>query len=153
MDKYLYFAVFSKDEDSGYTILFPDLPGCISECDSIEEGMINAKEALELYLFNLEEDEEEIPKASKPEEIELENDEFITPISVYMPVVRDEMNSKAVKKTLTIPYWLNKIAEKEKVNYSCLLQKAIKTSLGITERERKSKNKNDEKAMTKISHY
>lgn len=82
MDKYCYFAIFTKDKEKGYTILFPDLPGCISECNSIEDGMLNAQEVLELYLYNLKEDGEEIPRASRLKEIELENDEFVIPISV-----------------------------------------------------------------------
>lgn len=131
MDKYLYFAVFTPCEEGGYTITFPDLPGCISECDDIEEGMENAKEALELHLFGMEEDGDEIPVRTEPKYIKLEHGEFVVPIRVYMESVREEMNNKAVKKTLTIPYWLNKIAEEEKINFSALLQKSIKDKLGI----------------------
>lgn len=131
MDKYLFFATFTPCEEGGYTITFVDLPGCISECDDIEEGMRNAKEALELQLWGMEEDDDSIPKASKPECIKLEVGEFVVPISVYMAPVREEMNNKAVKKTLTIPYWLNKIAEDQKVNFSSILQKSLKENLGI----------------------
>lgn len=131
MDKYLFFALFTECEEGGYTITFPDLEGCITECDSIEEGMNNAKEALELHLFGMEEDGDIIPSAMDPKEIEVKKGEFIVPISVYMPPVREEMNNKAVKKTLTIPYWMNKIAEKENINFSALLQKAIRDKVGI----------------------
>lgn len=93
--------------------------------------MRNAKEVLELHLWGMEEDDDIIPSASKPEEIKLETGEFILPVCVYMAPVREEMNNKAVKKTLTIPYWLNKIAEEQKVNFSAILQKSLKENLGI----------------------
>ncbi len=131
MNKYLYFAKFTPCEEGGYTITFPDLEGCITECDDIEEGMQNAKEALELHLFGMEEDKEKIPKPRDPQNIELNKNEFLVPIKVYMEAIRDEMNNKAVKKTLTIPYWLNKVAEEEKINFSALLQGAIKEKLDI----------------------
>lgn len=131
MDKYLYFAVFTSCEEGGYTITFPDLGGCITECDDIEEGMNNAKGVLELHLFGMEEDGDDIPAPTDPKDIKISTGEFIVPIKVYMAPVREEMNSKAVKKTLTIPYWLNKVAEEEKINFSAVLQKAIKDKLGI----------------------
>ncbi|NRT32459.1 putative RNase H-like HicB family nuclease [Clostridium beijerinckii] len=131
MDKYLYFATFTPCEEGGYTITFIDLEGCITECDDIEEGMRNAKEALELHLFGMEDDGDEIPKTTEPQNIKLNKGQFLVPIKVYMKPVREEMNNKAVKKTLTIPYWLNKIAEQEKINFSALLQTAIKEKLDI----------------------
>lgn len=131
MDKYLYFAVFTSCEEGGYTITFPDLDGCITECDDVEGGIKNSTEALELHLFGMEEDGDNIPAPSDPKDINLSKGEFIVPIKVYMAPVREEMNNKAVKKTLTIPYWLNKVAEEEKINFSALLQKAIKDKLEI----------------------
>ncbi|MCC0660368.1 type II toxin-antitoxin system HicB family antitoxin [Clostridioides sp. ZZV14-6044] len=136
MDKYLFFAKFTVAEEGGYCISFPELEGCFSECDTIEEGMKNAKEVLELFLWGLEEDEEDIPNSMKPEDIELEKGEFLIPISVYMPIVREEMNNKTVNKNLTLPYWLNKEAMKHKINFSQILQEGLKEVLGITEKKR-----------------
>ncbi|MCC0638481.1 MULTISPECIES: type II toxin-antitoxin system HicB family antitoxin [unclassified Clostridioides] len=136
MDKYLFFAKFTVAEEGGYCISFPELEGCFSECDTIEEGMKNAKEVLELFLWGLEEDEEDIPNSMKPEHIELEKGEFLIPISVYMPIVREEMNNKTVNKNLTLPYWLNKEAMKHKINFSQILQEGLKEVLGITEKKR-----------------
>ncbi|MCC0683191.1 type II toxin-antitoxin system HicB family antitoxin [Clostridioides sp. ZZV14-6345] len=136
MDKYLFFAKFTVAEEGGYCISFPELEGCFSECDTIEEGMKNAKEVLELFLWGLEEDEEDVPNLMKPEDIELEKGEFLIPISVYMPIVREEMNNKTVNKNLTLPYWLNKEAMKHKINFSQILQEGLKEVLGITEKKR-----------------
>jgi predicted RNase H-like HicB family nuclease len=133
LDKYLYFATFTPCEEGGYTITFNDLKGCITECDDIDEGIINAQEVLELHLFGMEEDNDIIPNPSKPEDIDLNKGEFLLPIKIYMKPIREKLNSRAIKKTLTIPYWLNKIAEAEKINFSGVLQEAIKEKLRIKE--------------------
>lgn len=131
MDRYIYPAIFEPGERKGYTVLFPDLPGCITEGDDMEEALHMAKEALELHLYGMEEDEDIFPKATAPENIATSGKAFVSLIEVWMPIVRDEMENKAIKKTLTIPKWLNDIAEKNKVNFSQVLQTALKEYLGV----------------------
>ena len=131
MDRYIYPAVFEPGAKKGYTVLFPDLPGCITEGDDMEEALHMAKETLELHLYGMEEDGDVLPKATAPENIKLSKKAFVSPIEVWMPVIRDEMENKAVKKTLTVPKWLNDIAEKNKVNFSQVLQSALKEYLGV----------------------
>ncbi len=133
MDKYLFMAVFTPDPEGGYEIRFPDLPGCFSQGDSLEEAMIMAKDALELHLWGMEDDNISIPPATLPENIELQKGCFTVPISVYMPPVREEMNNKTIKKTLTLPAWLNRISEEAGVNFSQILQSALKEHLGISD--------------------
>lgn len=130
-DKYVYLATFETAVEGGYTVTFKDLPGCITEGDTMEEAIDMAKESLELFLWNLEDEKEEIPVPSKPQDIKLDKDCFLVGIDAYMPLIRAEMSNKAVKKTLTIPSWLNKIAEEKKVNFSLVLQNALKQHLGI----------------------
>ncbi|RJX27927.1 MAG: type II toxin-antitoxin system HicB family antitoxin [Dethiobacter sp.] len=134
MDKYIFPAVFDPCEEEGYTVSFPDLPGCITEGDTLEEALYMAKDALELHLYGMESDNDPIPKPTRPETIRVPEGGFITLISVWMPPVRDEMANKSVKKTLTIPKWLNDVAEHEKVNFSHILQLALKEHLGIEKR-------------------
>ncbi len=131
MDSYIFPSIFEHSEDGGYCITFPDLPGCITEGNTLEESIRMAKEALELHLWGMEEDSDPIPAASDPESIEIEKGSFVMPIEVYMKHVRDELNNKAIKKTLTIPYWLNKRAEEKKINFSQVLKVALKETLGI----------------------
>lgn len=131
MDRYIFPAIFEPGEKKGYTVSFPDLPGCITEGDTMEEALHMAKEALELHLYGMEEDEDEIPNPSRPEELEVPEKSFISLVEVWMPVIRDEMENKAIKKTLTIPKWLNDVAEKNNVNFSQVLQSALKEYLGI----------------------
>jgi predicted RNase H-like HicB family nuclease len=129
-DRYVYPAVFHYSDD-GISIEFPDLPGCLSFGDDDNEAIHNAKEALELHLYGLEEDSVHIPDSSHIQDIKLSEKETIILIDVWMKPVRDYMQNKAIKKTLTIPKWLNDVAVENKVNFSHLLQLAIKDYLGI----------------------
>lgn len=130
MDKYTFIAKLTHDSE-GYTIEFPDLPGCITEGDNLEECNRNAKEALELHLYGMEEDHDDIPDPSNPEDIEVEKGQLLMPVTVYMENVRDDMRNKAVSKTVTLPRWLKDEGEKQKVNFSGILQRALKNELGI----------------------
>ena len=131
MDRYIYPAIFTSGIKRGYTVNFPDLPGCITEGDDMVEALHMAKEALELHLYGMEEDEDSFPEPTAPENIKISGKSFISLIEVWMPVVRNEMENRAIKKTLTIPKWLNDIAEKNKVNFSQVLQTALKEYLGV----------------------
>jgi predicted RNase H-like HicB family nuclease len=135
MDRYIFPAIFEPGEKKGYTVSFPDLPGCITEGDTMEEALHMAKEALELHLYGMEEDEDEIPNPSRPEELKVPEKSFVSLVEVWMRVIRDKMENKAVKKTLTIPKWLNDVAEKNNVNFSQVLQSALKEYLGISKHE------------------
>jgi predicted RNase H-like HicB family nuclease len=131
VDRYVFPAVFDLSEEGGYTVTFPDLPGCITEGDTEEESFQMAKEALELHLYGMERDGDEIPKPSKVADIALEKGQLATLIEVWMPLVRDEQANRSVKKTLTIPKWLNDLAEQKHVNFSHVLQTALKGYLGV----------------------
>lgn len=134
MDRYIFTAIFEPSEDGGYCITFPDLPGCITEGDNLEEALKMAKEALQLHLWGLEDDEDIIPNPTAPEDIKHDCEAFVVPIEAYMAPIRDEMRNKSVKKTLTIPYWLNKLAEKQNINFSQVLQFALKEKLNIKDK-------------------
>lgn len=129
-DRYIYPAVFGYADD-GITVTFPDIPGCISCGDDTEEAFSMAKEALALNLFGMEEKGEVIPEPSSPKQIDTSQNESIVFIEVWMPPFRYEMHNQAVKKTLSIPRWLDAAAKEHKINYSHLLQEALKEHLGI----------------------
>lgn len=129
-DLYIFPAIFEYADD-GISVEFPDLPGCFTCGETTEEAIKNAKEALELHLFGMEKDGEVIPNPTPIDKIKIEKNQVIVMIEALMPLVRMEMNNKAVKKTLTIPKWLNDIAEEKHVNFSLILQQALKDYLGI----------------------
>jgi len=129
-NKYIYPAIFSFDED-GISVEFPDLLGCLTCGNSENEAIRMAKDAMGLHLFGMERDNDEIPLPSDISTINTESNQAVILIDVWMPVIRDEIENRAIKKTLTIPKWLNDIAENSKVNYSHILQSALKEHLGI----------------------
>ncbi len=131
-DTYVFPAIFHEDSD-GISISFPDLPGCLPCADTMEEAFQNAKEALQLHLFGMEEDGEEIPLPSRVSNIHCDGDESIAMIEAWMPPFRERMANKATNKTVTIPRWLDTLARRQKVNYSHLLQDALKSYLGVRE--------------------
>ncbi|MED0673838.1 type II toxin-antitoxin system HicB family antitoxin [Aneurinibacillus aneurinilyticus] len=129
-DWYRYPAIFEYDDD-GISISFPDLPGCLSCGDTEEEAVKMAKEALALHLYGLEQDKEDIPSPSHFQDIKPAPKQAIILVEVFMPPFRSNIENKAVKKTLTIPKWLDDLAQEHKVNYSHILQDALKEHLGV----------------------
>lgn len=129
-DKYIYPAIFSFDDD-GFAVEFPDLPGCLTCGDTEDEAIRMAKDALGLHLYGMERDGDVLPAPSSLNEIKTESNQAVILIDVWMPMVRDEIENRAIKKTLTIPKWLNDIAENNNVNFSQVLQSALKEYLGI----------------------
>lgn len=132
-DRYIYPAIFSYAAD-GITIEFPDLPGCLPCGKTNEEALKNAKEAMALHLWGIENDNEPIPEPTSIDKIELKPNQIAVLVEVFMPVYREALENQSVKKTLTIPLWLNKIAEEHHVNFSQILQAALKEYLGIHDR-------------------
>lgn len=132
-DYYIYPAIFEYAKD-GISISFPDLPGCISCAKTDEDALYMAKDALGLYIACSEEDNQEVKKPSKLNEINLKENQRAVLIEVNMPLFREAVQNTSVKKTLTIPKWINDLAERNNINFSQLLQMAIKDNLGISEK-------------------
>ena len=126
----VYPAIFSK-EDIGYSVSFPDLDGCFTEGDTLEEAIEMAQEVLGLYLVSLEERDICEPSSSDISTIKCLENEFTTLITTSIEKYRRK--NKAIKKTLTIPQWLNEEAELRHLNFSSVLQKALKEELQIVE--------------------
>lgn len=130
-DSYMYPAIFEKAAKGHYGVSFPDLPGCISVGETLQQAHEMAKEALGLHLWGMERDDDDIPLPSNIDDIEVEKGEVIGLIEVWMLPVRTDLDNRAVKKTLTIPRYLNDLAEKRKINFSQVLQLALKDHLEI----------------------
>lgn len=131
-DNYVYPAIFYDDAD-GIAIEFPDFPGCLPCAHSMEEAFKNAREALELHLYSMEEDGEAIPEPRRVADVKPVDDSgSIVMIEAWMPPFREKMLNKSTNKTVTIPRWLDILARREKVNYSHLLQESLKNYLGVS---------------------
>ena len=129
---YAFPAIFHYADD-GISIEFPDLPGCLPCAESEALAFKNAKEALGLHLYGMEQDGEEIPPPSPVFSLSPGKNEAAAIIEIFMPAFRDRMNNQFIKKTLSIPAWLNRAAEQENVNFSRILQDGLKNYLHIQE--------------------
>lgn len=133
--KLLYPAIFKPLSQiaSGYCVVFPDLAGCVTQGDSLENAMEMAIDAASGWILTSIEDGEDIPNPSHHSNIITETpEEFINYISLDMEEYAKQYSEKAVKKTLTIPKWLDYMAEKVGINFSQTLQRALKEQLKLT---------------------
>ena len=130
MGKLFYPAIFHKAEEGGFWISFPDIPECLTEGDDMQQAYEMAVEALGLALVNRKEEKEEIPVPSEIDRIQEENGTLVIVEFDIQEYLRKH-NSKAVKKTLSIPEWLNEEATAMGVNFSQVLQEALMNKLNI----------------------
>lgn len=115
------------NEDGSYWIEFPDLEGCNTMGDTLEDTMANAQEALGLYLASLEEVGQALPHPSSISDID--TDEVTSYVCVDLNKYR--RSTKSVKKTLSLPEWLAIEAEKHNLSLSKVLQDGLKEKLGM----------------------
>lgn len=130
MAKYAYPAVFTKDGDF-ITVQFPDFECCYTQGESIVEAMEMAQDVLCLTLYDLEEKGASIPATSDIHSVSVPDDgSFVSLVTCDTIEYRKFYDSKSVKKTLTIPSWLNTMAERQGINFSQILQDALKERVG-----------------------
>lgn len=129
--KYVFPAIFTPEKDGGYSILFPDLEGCFTCGDDLIDGMQMAEDVLALVLYSYEKENREIPIPSKREDIKLQGKEFVNYVACDTMEYRKRYNNKAVKKTLTIPAWLNEKACSMNINFSQVLKEALMKKTGM----------------------
>lgn len=130
MAKYVYPAVFTPEE-AGYSIRFPDFESCYTSAATLTEALEMANDVLCLTLYGLEEDGGDIPQPSSVKAIPVTGDEFVSLVACDTIEYRRFYDNRAVKKTLSIPAWLNTMAERQGVNFSLTLQAALKQKLNI----------------------
>lgn len=132
MRKITYPAVF-EPSGKGYSVYFPDLPGCISYGDTYEEAQKQAADALGLHLYGMEKDGDEIPAPSVNPQIDSDTAPgyLVSLITVFPDIVRNELDNRRVKTNVTLPAWLKDVAEQQGVNYSHILETALMDCLNI----------------------
>lgn len=131
-DFYHYIAIMDY-EDDGVHITFPDLPGCVSFGKDEVDAAKQAREVLALHIWGIEDDGDVPPVPSKVKDLlhanKLPENQTYFLVETFMPSIREKMANRMVKKTLTIPAWLNARAECYGINFSQTLQKALKQEL------------------------
>lgn len=126
MEKLLYPACFYPAEEGGYTVIIPDLPGCVTEGDSLQEAIDMATDAASGWILDEWESGKVAPPASNVKEIHPgSKDGFVNLLVLDMDAYAEKYGEKAVRKNLTIPAWLNTFAEKRHINFSKVLQDSL----------------------------
>ena len=130
-DRYVYPVVFTYYGDGKeIAALFPDLD-CATSGINDEDALFSARELLGGRLALLEEDGEDIPAPTPLQDVKLGENERAALVDVYMPAIRMANNNRAVNRTVTLPAWLNAAAQEQSINFSQVLQEALKLKLNI----------------------
>lgn len=128
VERYFYPAIFIYETGQEIAVVFPDLECATSGTDD-NDAFLSARELLGCVLNGLEEDGEEIPAPTPLSEIQTKENERSVLIDVYMPSVRLAHVNRSVNRTVTLPAWLNAAALERNINFSQVLQEALKTQL------------------------
>lgn len=125
--KLVYPAIFSPlEENEGYCVTFPDLPGAVTQGDSLEKAIEMAVDCASGWILDELEDGNPIPKATKLKEVKCDNaEDFANLVVLDMDSYAEKYGNKAVRKNCTLPAWLNTVAERNNVNFSAILQDAL----------------------------
>lgn len=124
--KLVYPAIFTPcEEKEGYTVVVPDLPGCVSEGNDLIDAIDMGTDAASGWILGELEDGNDIPSASRYEDISVEPGSFINYLVLDMTAYSEKYGSASLRKNITIPAWLNTYGEKNNINFSRVLQDAL----------------------------
>lgn len=129
-NRFFYPALFHKEDNGGFWVSFPDVPECLTRGDDMENAYEMSVDALGLALEDRIK-ENDIPQATTIDSLHIGDDAYPVIIEFDLLEYRRKHNSRAVKKTLSIPEWLNDEALRKGVNFSAVLQDALKAQLDI----------------------
>lgn len=129
-ERYFYPAVFTYEPGQEIAVVFPDLDVATSGVNE-DDALLSARELLGCVMFGLEEDGEQLPAPTPLSGVALEENERVVLVDVYMPSVRMAQNNKSVNRTVTLPAWLNAAALERNINFSQVLQDALKNQMGL----------------------
>jgi len=128
--KYVYPVIIYPDDEM-ISATVPDLPGCHTFGENVADALIMAKDAIEMWLWDAENKNENIPEATPSCEVKLDENQQVTLVAADTDEWRRLYDTKAVKKTLSIPSWLNTRAEKANAPFSQILQEGLKEYLKV----------------------
>lgn len=128
---YIYPACFYPEDNGQYSVVFPDLCGISTYGNNLQDAIAMATDLLCTWVLECKKDNEDLPEPSSIKEIKVDDENGFVNLVVGDIDAYVAKNNKSVKKTLTIPAWLNELAVKENVNFSQILQEALKENLHI----------------------
>lgn len=133
----VYPACFYKEKNGGYSVIFPDLNHLATCGNTLEEAVEMAIDCLAGYVDMANEEKEVLPKPSDIESIDINAEydgyesAFVNMIAVDAAEYAKTHFGSSINKTLTIPIWLNNLAEEENINFSETLQEALREKLNV----------------------
>ena len=127
-DRYVYPAVLTYEPDQEIAVVFPDFDQATSGLND-PDALYSARELLGGVIAMMEEDGEELPAPSPLESIETESNQRAVLVDVYMPSVRMAQVNRSVNRTVTLPAWMNAAAMERNINFSQVLQEALRERL------------------------
>jgi predicted RNase H-like HicB family nuclease len=127
---FLYYAIFDNDTD-GINVSFPDLDGAFTFGKDMHEAIYMAKDLLAGWLINAQDDGEDLPSPTEFNSFKISENELIVPIEVNLKLAREKFDNQLIKKTLTIPKYLNTLAEQAGINFSQTLSETLKEKLSV----------------------
>lgn len=130
MKKLFYPAVFHRAEEGGFWVSFPDLPECLTQGDDMTQAYEMAVDALGLCLVSKEQNKEPFPQPSEPDKVSVD-DGFLAVVEFDMAAYKKRTNPRAVKRTISLPGWLDEEATAKGVNFSQALQEALIEKLRV----------------------
>ena len=133
--RYVYPAIFTEEELSRgtvYTVVFPDILGCITEGDSLPEAIELARDALAGCLAAMEQRKETMPAATPLDEVQCSQG-FVSLIDLDLADYQRRVENRAVKRTVSLPKWLDTMAQDAGLSFSQTIQEALKERLGISQ--------------------
>ena len=128
-NNYTYPVIVDFNEDGFINISFPDFPDTVTSVDDEKEIVSEAQDLLALTIRDYEECGGSLPEPSV--NVHVEEGQRLVFINVWMPYHRSKIKETYVKKTLTIPEWLNILGMNNNLNFSAILADGIKSRLGI----------------------
>lgn len=132
VERYIYPAIFTYEPGQEIAVVFPDL-NCATNGVDDDDALLSARELLGCVLNGMEEDGEEIPAPTALCDIKTQENERAVLVDVYMPSIRMAHVNRAVNRTVTLPAWLNAAALEHGINFSQVLQDALKERLHRTQ--------------------
>ena len=130
-DNYTYPAIIDYNEEGFINITFPNFNNVCTCVQENEDYIVAAQEILALAIIDMEESGISLPKKDETEVIEIENGQKLIYVNVWMPYHRTQVKVVYVKKTLTIPKWIDELAKANNINFSATLVEAIKSKLNL----------------------
>lgn len=127
-DRYVFPAVFTYEPGQEIAVVFPDLDAATSGTDD-NDALLSARELLGCVLYGMEEDGEDIPAPTPLSQVETADNEWAVLVDVYMPSIRMAKVNRSVNRTVTLPAWLNAAALERNINFSQVLQDALKAQI------------------------